>query len=133
MEGRELEKGQKEPYLGSILPGIFIGTLLVICGFLAGWYWEQANVRDEITVKVVASEEEQKEPLVVVSKGESVATEEIADEGVSEDCVYIGSKNSDQYHLAESGTAKRIKEENRLCFATQEEAEDEGYDAGDVD
>jgi hypothetical protein len=48
----------------------------------------------------------------------------------AENCKYVGSKNSDKYHLPDSGTAKNIKEENKVCFSSKEEAESKGYTAG---
>ncbi|MGK2849001.1 MAG: hypothetical protein ACSLEX_02945 [Minisyncoccota bacterium] len=42
-------------------------------------------------------------------------------------CPFVGSRNSDKYHLATCAVAKRIKSENRVCFASKEEAEQRGY------
>lgn len=41
--------------------------------------------------------------------------------------VYMASKNGTKYYLPTCGTAKRIKEENRIWFATKEEAEAAGF------
>ena len=38
------------------------------------------------------------------------------------DCNFVASKNSDKYHSPDCGLAKNIKAENKVCFATQEEA-----------
>lgn len=43
------------------------------------------------------------------------------------DCVFVGSKNSNKYHLPSCTAAKRIKPENRVCFASKEEADRRGY------
>ncbi len=43
---------------------------------------------------------------------------------------YIASKKGKKYHLTTSGTAKQIKEENKVYFDSQEEAEKAGYEAG---
>lgn len=43
------------------------------------------------------------------------------------DCVLVGSKNSDKYHLPTCSNAKRIKPENIVCFSSKEEAESKGY------
>lgn len=42
-------------------------------------------------------------------------------------CTFVGSKNSNKYHLASCAVAKRIKPENRVCFASEEEAKRRGY------
>lgn len=40
---------------------------------------------------------------------------------------YVASKNGTKYHLPWCGSAKQIKEENKVWFATKEEAENAGY------
>lgn len=40
---------------------------------------------------------------------------------------YVGSKNGDKYHLPWCSGALRIKEENKVWFASKEEAERAGY------
>ncbi|MBI4895073.1 MAG: thermonuclease family protein [Candidatus Aenigmarchaeota archaeon] len=42
-------------------------------------------------------------------------------------CLYVGSKNSDVYHQANSTQANRINPENLVCFHSIEEAENAGY------
>lgn len=41
--------------------------------------------------------------------------------------VYVGSKNSNKYHLPNCPGALRIKEENKIWFSSREEAENLGY------
>ncbi|MEK7133403.1 MAG: hypothetical protein AAB771_01805 [Patescibacteria group bacterium] len=41
--------------------------------------------------------------------------------------MYVASKNSDKYHLPWCAGAQRIKEENKIWFASKEEAEKTGY------
>jgi hypothetical protein len=43
---------------------------------------------------------------------------------------YVGSKNSNKYHLPDSAAAKRIKEENKVWFKSKEDAEAKGYEPG---
>lgn len=47
---------------------------------------------------------------------------------LSQDCLYVASKNSDIYHTPECKWAKRIAPENLICFHSVEELE--GYTAG---
>lgn len=42
-------------------------------------------------------------------------------------CPLVGSKNSNKYHLATCAVAKRIKPENKVCFASKEDAKKRGY------
>lgn len=44
-----------------------------------------------------------------------------------DNCTYVGSKNSNIYHIANSTTAKKISPENLICFQSKEEAEKAGY------
>jgi len=50
---------------------------------------------------------------------------------ISSPCVdgapYVGSLSTKTFHLASCSHAKRITEENRVCFATKEEALAAGY------
>ncbi|PIR70074.1 MAG: hypothetical protein COU46_03315 [Candidatus Niyogibacteria bacterium CG10_big_fil_rev_8_21_14_0_10_42_19] len=47
---------------------------------------------------------------------------------------YVGSKNSDKYHLPDCPGALRIKEENKIWFSSIQEAESLGYTpAGNCD
>lgn len=46
------------------------------------------------------------------------------------DCAFVGSRNSDLYHLPTCAPAKRIKPENIVCFASKEDAENRGYKPG---
>jgi hypothetical protein len=43
------------------------------------------------------------------------------------DCAYIGSKNSNKYHLPNCRWAKNIKPENIACFKDKLDAESKGY------
>lgn len=46
---------------------------------------------------------------------------------VGVNCAFVGSKNSDKYHLPNCQWAKRIKPENIVCFQNEEEARSKGY------
>jgi len=44
-----------------------------------------------------------------------------------QNCTYLGSKNSNKYHLPSCRWAKQIKPENRVCFSSVDEAKSRGY------
>lgn len=46
------------------------------------------------------------------------------------DCAFVGSKNSTLYHLPTCSSAKRIKQENVVCFVSAEDAAKKGYKPG---
>lgn len=56
-----------------------------------------------------------------------------SEKGVATDCAYVGSKNSDKYHLPKCSWAKRIKPENIVCFSSASDAEAKGYKPGCVE
>lgn len=44
-----------------------------------------------------------------------------------QNCSFLGSKNSNKYHLPSCRWAKSIKPENRVCFSSEDEAKSRGY------
>lgn len=42
-------------------------------------------------------------------------------------CAFVGSKNSNKYHLPDCRYAKRIKPENIICFSDEKDAKSKGY------
>ena len=44
------------------------------------------------------------------------------------ECAFIASKNSTKYHLPNCSNATRIKDSNKICFASEEEAKSKGYE-----
>lgn len=45
----------------------------------------------------------------------------------TQDCAYVGSKNSNKYHLPTCHFAKLIKPENLVCFKSAQDAQSKGY------
>lgn len=79
------------------------------------------NAEEEKTLEVPTSEKGSVDPALQ-NTGQSQ----------NESCAFVGSKNSDKYHLPKCSWAKRIKPENRVCFASAADAESKGYKAGCV-
>lgn len=69
----------------------------------------------------------QEEPAIIQQQQTAQVNTSSASSARGADCKYVGSKNSNVYHLPECPGAKRIKEENIRCFASKEEAENTGY------
>jgi hypothetical protein len=46
---------------------------------------------------------------------------------IRQDCVFVGSKNSNKYHRPTCRFAKLIKPENTVCFPSAEDATAKGY------
>lgn len=59
------------------------------------------------------------------SSGSTIDNEKVVTQ--STDVLYVGSKNSDKYHLPWCSGAKRIAEANKVYFNSKAEAEAAGY------
>lgn len=107
---------------------LFFGIIILVAliSFRAGELKEREQQSSDIKVFLNNSKElteEDKKALAlgiaVQRKGLTEDVEEIRvdkDAKNEEDCKFIGSKNSDKYHTLDCQWAKRIKEENRVCF-----------------
>lgn len=59
---------------------------------------------------------------VAAIKGDGV------DLGLGMECALVASKNSTKYHLPNCKNATRIKDSNRICFPSEEQAKKKGYE-----
>ena len=102
-------------YLSLIL---LIASISFILGRLSAL--EEFN-KEEITFL-------QRSNLATLINSDLVENENTARESISELTTgkYVASKNSDKYHAPWCSGAKRISEENKVWFATKEEAEASG-------
>ena len=111
---------------------LFLGVLLVgaLC-FEAGLLQGKTGVKTPVVVTIPSASEtdvvrdqdgapSQTPPR---APGEPV----VANVSGKADCIFVGSKNSNKYHVPTCAVAKRIKPENRVCFASKEEAARRGY------
>ena len=64
-------------------------------------------------------------PAAAVAAPQKTETAPVAPAGPK---VYVASKNGTKFYLPSCGTANRIKEENKVWFATKEEALAAGYE-----
>jgi hypothetical protein len=113
------------------------GALLLIVGFLSGWYWQNIEKHDALRIEAVATEGEGTLPAIEplsASKDVTAVKTLVGGSvfGATTDCVFVGSKNSTKYHLPTSGSAKRIKPENLVCFTSADDAVARGYEAGSI-
>ena len=46
----------------------------------------------------------------------------------NEDCSYVASSRGKKYYKAESSSAKALSESNKVCFSSEKEAENAGYE-----
>lgn len=116
----------------TVFASLLSGLLLLGTGFLAGWYWQNAKVQDVVKVEIV---ENAPAPVITpIETGQVSGTQsETPDQGNRENCQFVGSKNSDKYHSPGSAPAKRILPENIVCFASEAEAQNAGYEEGTIE
>lgn len=115
----------KERFL--LLLGVFlVGVLCFEAGLLLGKTAQETPLVLSLPPVPIESLS-QAEPVPSTQSQKTLTREPIAAKGGVADCVFVGSKNSNKYHLPTCTVAKRIKPENRVCFASKEEAEKRGY------
>jgi hypothetical protein len=121
------EKGEGKKGVGRIPPDVLIVLTLILSatlafglGVLAGKDMAKAEGKDGFWIEQIPKEPEAANggPAAVIKAVPAM------EEGPK---VYMASKSGTKYYLPTCGTAKRIKEENRVWFATKEEAEAAGY------
>jgi hypothetical protein len=86
----------------------------------------------EAEVKVL-NEAMERNPVGATATGGAVQEGSNESENVTgeqKDCAFVGSKNSDKYHLLGCRYAVKIKESNRVCFSSMGDAQVKGYQAG---
>jgi len=120
---------------------LFVGVLLVgIIGFELGLVEGRSGISAPLVIEVPASPKAS-EKTVDVSAMDTVkqsskasntspSNQSVTTPDSASTCTFVGSKNSDKYHLPTCSFAKRIKPENRVCFASEDEAKAKGYTAG---
>ena len=105
-------------------------TILIICVSLSSFWLGRISVQEK------AENVPKMQSATVVTGGRNTESKdsESAEIGVKEvksespvEGGYVASKSGTKYHLPWCGSAKQIKEENKIWFATKEEAEKAGY------
>lgn len=106
--------------------GVFASICLaLVLAFEAGTMAAGSAGADPIVIEVPAAT-----APVTVAEGAVAGAAVTAPDTAKRECVFVGSRNSDLYHLPTCATAKRIKPENIVCFANPEDAERRGYRPG---
>ena len=108
---------------------LFLGMVLVggLC-FEAGLLYGALREGQAVSISVVAPS--QAAETVSEAPVARVAGQAIVSGAAAANCAFVGSRNSDKYHLPKCSSAKRIKPENLVCFASEEDAKKKGYVPG---
>lgn len=122
--------GPGKPLLGRIpadaliaLIVLLTGTLGFLLGMSVGKDQARSGPEDGFWVEQLPQAVQEAAAAAVMGQGSMPAAE------TPKEQVYMASKNGTKYYLPTCGSAKRIKEENRVWFATKAEAEAAGYSA----
>lgn len=126
------EKDQSKPYFKQIPADVLIlaiilltGTLGFGLGVLAGKDMGKEERKDGFWI------EQLPQGVVEGGGGPAAALSAVSKEPepiAPTAKVYMASKNGSKYYLPTCGSAKRIKEENKVWFGTKAEAEAAGYE-----
>lgn len=108
----------------------YLLTILIVCVSLSSFWLGRVSVQEQ------AENVPKMQSATVVTGGSNTESNDTgkAENGVTEvksgtpvEGGYVASKSGTKYHLPWCGSAKQIKEENKIWFATKEEAEKAGY------
>lgn len=113
---------------------LIIGFLLVsIIAFETGYLKGQERQDGPIIIeKPIESPKIEPESLLTqesINNGNNNILSQNSDniDKAEKNCIFIGSKNSNKYHLPSCRWAKNIKPENKVCFSSPEDAINRGY------
>jgi len=109
--------------------------LISIISFRAGEVKEREKQSSEMKVFINSQSPFNIEEKQAIALGKAIQRKGLAKEveiqesstDNEEECQYIGSKNSDKYHIPSCRWAEQIKPENKVCFKSPKEAEKMGY------
>ena len=113
---------------------ILVAILAFEAGILKGRNFQQEPLVIEkpaqieaIAAEGQASPQTQNSALEGQKQAEAIITPQNPSTALGASCAFVGSKNSDKYHLPTCPYAKRIKPENIVCFSSAEDARVKGY------
>lgn len=107
---------------------ILISVISFEAGFLKGENWKQKPlVIEKIAQSDITPETVQN---TVKTQDLGLKTDNKPANQPQKDCAYVGSKNSNKYHVPTCTWAKQIKPENIVCFSSVEDAVAKGYQPG---
>lgn len=123
-------KGREKAFL--LISFLLVGALSFEAGLLTKVWRSEAPLALTIVEGSPAASPSSGATVSFSETGQSLKTEakETLEGSNPENCPFVGSKNSDKYHLPSCSYAKRILPANRVCFSSEEEAQKKGYTAG---
>lgn len=114
------------------LAALLVGVVAFEAGFIQGRAHQDPPLviekPAEVSAETCQSQDQSAEKTNASAPSAKIAA--VSPSTFPSDCRFVGSKNSDKYHAPSCAVAKRIKPENRVCFASEEDAQKRGYQAG---
>lgn len=109
---------------------LIIGFILVaVISFEGGVLKGQKMAQNPLIIEKPADNNNQ--AVCGVSQSQNLPSEAKKSENSAieqpKDCAFVGSKNSNKYHLSNCRYAKNISPKNLVCFSSKIEAESRGY------
>lgn len=113
---------------------LFLGIFSAgLSGYSLGILRDTSVANTPLAISIVAPQDDPSAPMVLgntAPKQSAVSTQKGLTVETSGKCAFVGSKNSNLYHLPSCASARRIKVENKRCFASAEDAIAKGYRPG---
>lgn len=112
-----------------IIGFILVAVIAFEAGILQGQKWQQKPLIIEKPAQTEAVATESQTPSQTQNSVLEGQKQTEATSTTPQNCAFVGSKNSDKYHLPTCRWAKQIKPENIVCFSSTEDAVSKGYQA----
>ena len=101
---------------------LYLATIIILTAVISFGLGRLSKIREEKTPITIENVKENAE----TSESKSLSTLNV-DSGIKADKIFVASRNGKKYYYAWCESAKTIKEQNRIWFSTQAEAEKAGY------
>ena len=101
---------------------LYLATIIILTAVISFGLGRLSKIREEKTPITIENVKENEE----TSESKSLSTSNV-DSGIKADKIFVASRNGKKYYYAWCESANVIKEQNRIWFSTQAEAEKAGY------
>ncbi len=106
---------------------ILVAILAFEAGMLKGQNFRQKPLVIEKPVQAEAVAAENQIPSQTQNPAQEASKNAEIGQNTPQTCAFVGSRNSNKYHLPTCRWAKQIKPENTVCFSSAEDAAAKGY------
>ena len=118
-----LRPPERPEYTGEVIESVEIPTTKITTT-IETTILETTSISSTITTSTPTTTKQ----LTGIVETEKTPTSDCEDLGCPSGTQFVGSKSSTKYHYCDCRWAKRIKEENLICFDDAEDAQGQGYE-----